>query len=71
MTFDLQQILESKLALRRSLASCTVAEKLALLDALRDRTIAIRQASTCLDAATFARGIIEQNRTLFEELAQL
>lgn len=71
MTFDLQQILESKRALRRSLASRPVAEKLALLDALRDRAIAIRQASRCPDAATFAREMIEQNRPLFEELAQL
>lgn len=46
MTFDLQRILESKRALRRSLAQCPVAEKLALLDVLRERTRAIRAAAT-------------------------
>lgn len=44
MTFDLERILESKRALRRSLAQRPVAEKLALLDVLRDRTRAIRSA---------------------------
>ena len=44
MTFDLQRILESKRALRRSLASRPVAEKLALLDELRERARAIRGA---------------------------
>lgn len=46
MTFELEQILESKRALRRKLASCSVAEKLALLEVLRDRTIEIRRATT-------------------------
>ncbi len=45
MTFDLQRILESKRALRRSLAQRPVAEKLALLDVLRDRALAIRAAA--------------------------
>ena len=42
MTFDLQQILASKRALRRALAARTVAEKLRMLDALRERELAIR-----------------------------
>ena len=46
MTFDLQRILESKRALRRSLAQRPVAEKLALLDVLRDRVRVIRAAAT-------------------------
>lgn len=46
MTFDLQRILESKQALRRNLAGRPVAEKLAMLDALRDRGRAIRGAAT-------------------------
>jgi hypothetical protein len=44
MTFDLAKILESKRALRRDLAARPIAEKLALLDALRERELAIRQA---------------------------
>ena len=42
MSFDLQKILESKRALRRDLAARPVAEKLRLLDALRERELAIR-----------------------------
>jgi hypothetical protein len=41
MSFDLQKILESKRALRRNLAARSVAEKLRMLDALRERALAI------------------------------
>ena len=46
MTFDLQRMLESKRAYHRELASRPVAEKLRMLDALRERELAIR--SRCL-----------------------
>ena len=46
MIFDLQRILESKRARRRHLASRPVAEKLAMLDALRERARTIREAAT-------------------------
>ena len=42
MTFDLQRILESKRALRHQLAALPLAEKLRLLDALRERALCIR-----------------------------
>lgn len=42
MTFDLQKIFERKRALRRDLATRPVAEKLRMLDALRERELAIR-----------------------------
>jgi len=42
MSFELHAILESKRALRRQLAARPVAEKLRLLDAMREREIAIR-----------------------------
>jgi len=45
MTFDLTKILESKRALRRQLAARPVAEKLRMLDALRERAIILRAAS--------------------------
>ncbi len=45
MTFDLKRILESKIALRRELASRPVTEKLAMLDALRERALALREAA--------------------------
>ena len=41
MSFDLQKILESKRALRRHLAARPVAEKLRMLDALRERELAL------------------------------
>jgi len=50
MTFDLQRVIESKRAYRRSLARRPVAEKLAMLDELRDRTRAIRAAAACREA---------------------
>jgi hypothetical protein len=42
MSFDLQKIIESKRALRRTLAARPVVEKLRMLDALREREIVIR-----------------------------
>ena len=44
MTFDLTKIAESKRAYRQRLASLPIAEKLAMLDALRERALAIRSA---------------------------
>ena len=42
MSFDLQKILESKRAFHRDLAARPIAEKLRMLDALRERELAIR-----------------------------
>jgi hypothetical protein len=42
MSFDLQKILAGKLALRRDLAARPIGEKLRMLDALRERELAIR-----------------------------
>jgi hypothetical protein len=52
MSFDLQKILESKRALRRNLAARPVAEKLRMLDAMRERALAIgiHARSTTADA---------------------
>jgi hypothetical protein len=44
MSFDLEKILESKRAFRQQLATRPIEEKLAMLDALRERAIAIRAA---------------------------
>ena len=44
MSFDLVKILESKRRFRQRLAARPVAEKLAMLDALRERALAIRAA---------------------------
>ena len=44
MTFDLAKILQSKREHRQRLAARPIAEKLALLDALRERALAIRPA---------------------------
>ncbi len=42
MTFDIQKILQSKRELRRELAELPIEEKLRLLDALRERQLAVR-----------------------------
>ncbi len=42
MTFDLAKVLQSKRDFRQRLATRPIAEKLAMLDALRERTLAIR-----------------------------
>jgi hypothetical protein len=51
MSFDLQRIIESKRALRRKLAALPVAEKLRMLDALRERELAIRGRVVHSDAS--------------------
>lgn len=43
MTVSLQKIIESKRALRRELATRPIAEKLRMLDAMRERELAIRE----------------------------
>jgi hypothetical protein len=53
MSFDLQRILESKAAHRRQLADLPIGEKLTLLDALRERAIAIRNATPTPDSSVF------------------
>ena len=50
MTFDPAKILESKRALRRNLAARPVAEKLRMLDALRERELAIRGGAVHSDS---------------------
>jgi hypothetical protein len=45
MTFDIKRMLESKKALRRKLANQPLTEKLTMLDALRERVFALREAA--------------------------
>ena len=42
MSFDLQTVLKGKRAFRQKLAALPIAKKLRLLDALRERELAIR-----------------------------
>jgi hypothetical protein len=42
MNFDLESISKSKRALRRRLAQMPIAEKLRMLDALRERMLSLR-----------------------------
>jgi hypothetical protein len=46
MTFDIQKILESKREFRRGLAALPIAEKLRLLDALRERQLTLGSGSS-------------------------
>jgi len=50
MTFDLQKILESKRAYRARLAARPIAEKLRMLDALRERERSIRRQARHLSS---------------------
>jgi hypothetical protein len=50
MTFDLAKIRQSKREFRQRLAARPIEEKLALLDALRERSLAIRPARTATEA---------------------
>jgi hypothetical protein len=50
MTFDLATILQSKRAFRQRLAARPMAEKLAMLDALRARAIALRESRSAAEA---------------------
>jgi len=52
MSFDLQKVLESKRAFRRTLANKSIVEKLRMLDVLREREIAIRGSALHSDAGT-------------------
>jgi hypothetical protein len=45
MTPSLQKILESKRALRRELAARPIAEKLQMLESMRERAISINRAA--------------------------
>jgi hypothetical protein len=45
MNFDIQRMIESKKALRRKLAGRPLAEKLEMLEILRDRSVALRGAA--------------------------
>jgi len=45
MNFDIEQMVTSKQAFRRRLANLPIAEKLHLLDAMRERAVAIRSAN--------------------------
>ena len=44
MTFDLEKIVQSKREYRQCLAAHPIAEKLAMLDALRDRALSLHAA---------------------------
>ena len=55
MSFDLQKILESKRAFRRDLAERPIAEKLRMLDALRERELAIRGRAVQSDSGVLRK----------------
>lgn len=62
MSFDLEKIIESKRALRRDLAARPIAEKLRMLDALRERALTIRAATR---PGSTDPGAAPQNRRSF------
>jgi hypothetical protein len=52
MTFDLAKILRSKREFRQRLAARPIEEKLAMLDALRERALALRPTRSALETGT-------------------
>lgn len=52
MTFDLTKIMQSKREFRQGLAAKPIEEKLAMLDALRARTIALRGSRSPAEPGT-------------------
>ncbi|MGI8966633.1 MAG: hypothetical protein ACR2H1_11170 [Limisphaerales bacterium] len=52
MSFDLEKILQSKREFRQRLAARPIAEKLAMLDDLRERQLAIRGSTTRSDPSS-------------------
>jgi hypothetical protein len=52
MTFDLAKILESKRAYRRQLAAKPIAEKLRMLDAMRERALTLRESKPVVREST-------------------
>lgn len=60
MTFDLAKILQSKRKFRQRLAARPIAEKLALLDALRERDFALRPARPASEA-----GVLREQPPLY------
>ena len=75
MKTDVSRIFKSKRAFRKQLAARPVAEKLRMLDALRERTLAIRSASKSSAAidpnvgAGAAKQLIKKNSKLFGRLS--
>jgi hypothetical protein len=70
MSFDLKKILESKRALRRHLAAQPGAEKLRMLDALRERELAIRGSAAHSDSGTLHEEPSEYRTPLTAEPAK-
>ncbi len=50
MTFDLTRILQNKRAFRQRLAARPIEERLAMLDALRERALALRESRPAVEA---------------------
>jgi hypothetical protein len=56
MTFNLEKILQHKREFRQRLAALPIAEKLAMLDTLRERTLAIRSTQSPTGAGVLREG---------------
>ena len=56
MTFDLAKVLQSKRAFRQRLAARPIEEKLAMLDALRERQLALRSSGLAAGSGALHEG---------------
>lgn len=74
MPHDMKAIIESKQRYARELAALPVAEKLRMLDALRERTVTLQAAGRAYlerrDAERAAGGVVEESSSEQERDAQ-
>jgi hypothetical protein len=70
-TFDLKRVIESKKALRKSLAKLPVGEKLRMLDAMRERILAIQNATFHHEPQKWNREIARRKKEIEKKKVKL
>jgi hypothetical protein len=69
MTFDLARISQSKREFRRRLAARPIEEKLAMLDALRERALAIRPPRPRAEVSRVIKSAVKDYARTMKRLA--
>ena len=69
MTFDLAKIIKGKRDFRRELAARPIEEKLAMLDALRERALAIRPPRSHAEVSREIKSTMEDYARTMKRLA--
>ena len=69
MTFGLAKIIKGKREFRRQLAARPIEEKLAMLDALRERALAIRPRRSHAEVSRVIKSTMEDSARTMKRLA--